>query len=368
MIINWLINMPDLEIVRINDLDSFEKIRNDWEQLYRSDPNAHLYISWLWMYSLFATSTFKWVVLAAKDIVSSSFVAFYPLKYTYRSFFGIHLISSIVYAGKPIAAYSGFLCDPDNETEAVELIADYIASRLKWDIFLMDWTKDPRLGIFLNSFPETSYTVRVKKGLPQLTIALPGNYDTYLKEKVSRETRRKIRRRTRHIEREENYRINYSTAETIERDIDVICRQWYNRWQRKIETEWHRNALHKHFDHGLLRLSMIWDGDRPVAALACVLDPGKRIYNAYITSYDPDYANIAPGIVLFAESIRQAIELQYDYYDFTLGLDPYKLSFGPQAYEIKDLLIKKKRMKTVVIEKVLNGSRKVLKRLKKTFS
>ena len=99
-----------------------------------------------------------------------------------------------------------------------------------------------------------------------------------------------------------------------------------------------------------------------------MVDPGKKIYNAYITSYDPEYAKIAPGIVLFAESIQHAIEQKYRFYDFTLGLDPFKLSFGPEQYEIKDLMIKKKRMKTVLNEKVLNGGRKILRKFKKLFT
>jgi CelD/BcsL family acetyltransferase involved in cellulose biosynthesis len=106
---------------------------------------------------------------------------------------------------------------------------------------------------------------------------------------------------------------------------------------------------------------MIWDGDTPAASLACIVDPEKKIYNAYITSYNPDYSKIAPGIVLFSESIKQAIEQNYKFYDFTLGLDPYKLSFGPEQYEIKDLMIKKKRFKTAMTERILKLTKKIIR-------
>ena len=357
--------MGKLHVDRITKLSSFKKIKKDWEQLYKSDPNSNLYISWLWLYSLFSTSTFKWAVLAVKNVDSSSYVAFYPFKNDNRGSFGIYPIHRIVYAGKPIAAYSGFLCSPDFESEAIRLLASYIQSSLRWDIFLIDWTKDPRLDSFLSSFPDSKFSIDVSKGLTSLCITLPDDYQSYLNINVRKETRRKIRRRTRFIQRDERYKITYSTADTIDRDIEITCKQWFNRWHRGIETEWHRNVLHQHFENELLRLSMIWDGEAPVAALACVIDPENKIYNAYITSYNPDYSKIAPGIVLFAESIEQAIDQNYKYYDFTLGLDPYKLSFGAKQYEMKDVLIKRKSIKTVVTLMMMKQAGRVFRKLLK---
>jgi len=65
--------------------------------------------------------------------------------------------------------------------------------------------------------------------------------------------------------------------------------------------------------------------------------------------------------VLFAKSIEQAIAQQYKYYDFTLGLDRYKRSFGPDKYETKNFSIRRKSLKTFVTLILMKQIKKVLK-------
>ena len=118
----------------------------------------------------------------------------------------------------------------------------------------------------------------------------------------------------------------------------------------------------KYFDqHNLLRLTTLYYGNTPIAALSCIPDPANKIYNAYLTAYDPQYAHLSPGIVLFAESIKYAIEKKFKFYDLTLGLDYYKLSFRPQQFETKNLRIIRKGIRT----SLLKGKSKLIKRLKK---
>jgi len=78
-----------------------------------------------------------------------------------------------------------------------------------------------------------------------------------------------------------------------------------------------------------------------------------------ITSHDPAYSKIAPGIVLFIDSIRNAIKEKYKVYDFTVGTDAYKQLFGPNISETRNISIKKRNVKTTSMLK----ARKVLKRL-----
>ena len=357
--------MEKLRVDRINNLTSFGEIKKDWEQLYKSDSNSHVYISWLWLYSWFSTTPYKWVVLGVKNEDTSTYVAFLPLTIYNRGSFGIYPIREIVYGGKPISIYSGFLCSPDFEFIAIRLLASYIQSNLRWDIFHFNATKDSRLDIFLDAFPNSKFLVEASKSLSSLCITLPDDYQTYLSHYVGRRTRKMIRVTTKYIKENERYKITYSTANTIDRDVNALCELWFSRWQKKREVEWHRNTLHHFFENNLLRLSIIWDGEIAVSAAAGLIDPENKTYNAYITSYNPDYSKISPGTVLVAVNIELAIEQDYKYYDFARGLDPYKQSFGPEEYQTKNVSIKRKRLKTVLTLMVMKQVKSVFKKLLK---
>jgi len=355
--------MGDLDIIQINDLSSFWKIRRDWDYLYKSDSSSHIYISWFWLYGLFSSASFKWIVLGVKNVNTSSFVAFLPLKIDNQGLFGIKAIRQIGYSGLPNLTYSGLLSSSDFESKVIHLLSSFIQSNLRWDILNFSMIKDPRLSNLLGMFTGSKFNIKTHSDYTTLNITLPGDYDSFLKTNISRESRWRIRRKIRDIQEDERYRITYSTAETIDRDINALCKLWFNRWKKHDRMEWHRSVLNRYFEIGLLSLSTVWDGNILVSALACLIDPENKTYNLYITSYNPDYSKISPGIVLTAESIKQAIEQNYRFYDFTGGLDRYKLSFGPERNETTKVSIIRKRFKTIVTFMMVRFVKSVLKKL-----
>ena len=354
--------MSQLEALQISNLESFKEIRASWEHLYKTDSNSQVYISWLWLYSLFTTSSFKWTVVAIKkNDANSSYVAFLPMTLNHHR---IYPICEITHIGKPIAAYSGFLCLPDFESEAIPFLAKYIQSNLKWDIFRFDWIRDSRLDIFLSAFSDPDFKVDIGQGLTSLRITLPDNYQTYLNNHIGKETRRKIRRRTKYINEHKSYKVKYSTEDTVNRDIDVICQLWFNRWKKDRDFAWYKKVLQDFAERDLVQLCIIWDQNIAISALACLIDPLKKTYYAFLTAYNPDYSKISPGIVVSAYLIEQAIEKKYKYYDLTVGLDPYKLSFGPMQHETKNVLIKRKSLKMAVTSIVKKQVKVFLKRFR----
>jgi len=103
----------------------------------------------------------------------------------------------------------------------------------------------------------------------------------------------------------------------------------------------------------------LWFDDIPIASQSCILDPANKIYNAYMTSYNPEYSKVSPGIVLLAESVKYAIGNKYKFYDLTVGADPYKLSFGPQQIATKNLNISRISLKSIFLIGLLNQVKKV---------
>ncbi len=81
-------------------------------------------------------------------------------------------------------------------------------------------------------------------------------------------------------------------------------------------------------ERGLLLLPTLWLGDRPLAALAILMDEQKKSLLFYITGRDESFAGPQPGLILHGHSIRYAISRGMKRYDFLRGNERYKYSFG----------------------------------------
>ena len=69
-----------------------------------------------------------------------------------------------------------------------------------------------------------------------------------------------------------------------------------------------------------------WEG-AAVASFLCLEYAGT--VGLYNSGFDPEQAGLAPGIVLLAHVIRDAITRGIPTFDFLRGEEPYKLGFGP---------------------------------------
>ena len=93
--------------------------------------------------------------------------------------------------------------------------------------------------------------------------------------------------------------------------------------------------LTRSFQSGMLYLPTFWHGERPVAALATLVDPRKRTFSFYMTGRDETFDGPPSGVILHAFSIRHAIANGFSEYDFLRGNEPYKYSFGCAEREIR---------------------------------
>jgi len=89
-------------------------------------------------------------------------------------------------------------------------------------------------------------------------------------------------------------------------------------------------------------LPTFWHGDRPVAALATLVDPRKRAFSFYMTGRDETFDGPPSGVILHAFSIRHAIENGFSEYDFLRGNEPYKYSFGCKERKIYSIILETK--------------------------
>ena len=109
-------------------------------------------------------------------------------------------------------------------------------------------------------------------------IDLPGTFDHYLETRLSRSTRQKVRRFTRRIDGDADYRITTTTPATRTQDVDALEYLWAAMWRhRKGQDTDHLAAkyamiVNRGLEDSLARLCIMWHRERPIGALASFVD------------------------------------------------------------------------------------------------
>ncbi|PZM10746.1 GNAT family N-acetyltransferase [Rhizobium tubonense] len=333
--------------MRIDVIESnadFEKIRENWDCVYSGDPHAQYFLSWEWLYGYLHRRD-RWFILALREKPEGSpYVAFFPLRMatTQDQKTGI-CTDDIIMAGNHAADYTGILCDPAYEAHAVRGFAQFLRAQ-SWTHLRLDNFSGPieRHDAFVQALrgPDIGHKRVTRLDNRNIdhavcpVVTLPDSWEAYLETKLSGQTRQKLRRFLRQIESDDAYRITIATSETIERDLDALFKLWHAKWHaekgERIEPimACAREVLLDAFRHGNLFLPVLWHGDRPLGAIANMLDRKKKAVLFYIAGRDEEWKTPSPGLVLHGYAIRHAISQGYRSYDFLRGNETYKYAFG----------------------------------------
>ena len=163
-------------------------------------------------------------------------------------------------------------------------------------------------------------------------LPLPPRRDDYLHQ-LAPKLRHEIRRKQRRLVQEAgDYRITLSTPDTVQRDLDAFFELhraspgpkgrfmhediavFFTRIARAFEREeW-------------LRLTWLEREGRALAGMFSFA--AKKRWSVYNSAYDHTQGELAPGMVLMAETIRLAAEEGCELFDMLRGDEPYKYRFG----------------------------------------
>jgi hypothetical protein len=140
----------------------------------------------------------------------------------------------------------------------------------------------------------------------------------------------------RQVENAPEFRITVTDADTLERDLDILFRLWTLKWGSNHGTyvKAHYVMFRQCFEVGSLFMTLLWHEDRPLGALANLLDDRKNVMLFKVMSRDETFHNPSPGFVLYANAIRHAIEKGYAVCDFLQGNHAFKYSFGAEEYRV----------------------------------
>ena len=331
------------------------KLEDNWNAVYDADDEAQIFLSWKWLSGWLSSIPGPWFILAAKerDAADLPYVAFFPLRLQ-TTIEKSDVFGNMRMAGNFGADYTGIVCRPDAEHKAIPAFARTIR-QMNWARLHLDNVRmsERRWRLLTACFPKASFnSTKVDKVIkidgidntlcPYAT--LPKNWNSYL-DQLSANTRQKIRRLLKQVEASSEYRITVATPETFDRDLKTLLGFWDTKWRvRKaasMDSLIRSNGvmLTRSFQAGMVYLPTFWHGDRPVAALATLVEPRKRTFSFYMTGRDETFEGPPAGMILHAHSIRHAIEQGFVEYDFLRGNEPYKYSFGCKERKIYSIIL-----------------------------
>ena len=353
-------NGARMQIDLIDDEETLNKLRANWDAIYEADPDAHLFMSWSWMSKWLPWVDLPWVILAARAEGASDYAAFFPLRIKTKERKSDGLYNDITMGGNHYADYTGIICHPDSEAQAIPAMAREI-KRLNWTHLRLEGLRisERRTGLLLQEFPADNFDVGEESQIDEdkidLSICpfarLPGDWDSYLNKSLSANSRQKLRRLLRQMDADPKLRITHTDKETLDRDIDILLKLWADRWaERKGDRmpgilKNNRVMLRHAFEAGKLFMPVLWLDERPLGALAIYVDEKKKSYLFFMAGRDQSFEGPSSGLLLHAHSIRHAIANGFTTYDFLRGNEPYKYSFGVEEHRIKSLLVATKDKK-----------------------
>ena len=175
-------------------------------------------------------------------------------------------------------------------------------------------------------------------------LALPKTWDEYLAG-LSGKDRHELRRKMRRLERELPGATVRSHAALSGWDLAMtrfltlhrLSKVGKARFMDEPMERFFRSATAALVAKGWVRLWFLEHEDAPVAAFICLEHAGR--VGLYNSGFDPARAQLAPGIVLLAHVIRDAIERGLPIFDFLRGEEPYKYGFGPSPEDVLNIRI-----------------------------
>lgn len=342
----------------IEKLPQLAALEENWNAVYDSDDDAQIFLSWKWLSGWLASIPGPWFILAAKerDEADLPYIAFFPLRMQ-TTFEKSDVIGNLRMAGSFAADYTGIVCRPDADNKVIPAFARAIKqmnwARLHFDNIRMS---ERRWRLLTACFPKAAFQSTIVNKIIKVDnidnsrcpyVTLPKDWAAYL-DQLSANTRQKIRRLMKQVEASSEYRITVATPETFDRDLKTLLGFWETKWRaRKADRtdsliRSNGSMLTRSFHAGLVYLPTFWHGDRPVAALATLIEPRKRTFSFYMTGRDETFEGPPAGVLLHAYSIRDAIERGFVEYDFLRGDEPYKYSFGCNERRIYSILLETK--------------------------
>jgi CelD/BcsL family acetyltransferase involved in cellulose biosynthesis len=303
-----------------------------WSELHARTKLRSPFLTWIWQHQWAEVFTADhrleiWRVREADELV-----ALLPL---YEADPGVLRILG----GVEISDYLDLIAVAGREEAAwAALLEARAAAGTVWDLHAV-----PAASPTVTSLPTLAASVgletkvAVEERCPVL--ALPASWEAYLASLPGKH-RHELTRKIRRLEREVpgTAPVCAATPETIAARLDEFLalhrssRAGKARFMDARMETFFRRAVTLLAERGMARLWFLDATSGPMAAFITLEWNGT--VGLYKSGFHPERAQLAPGLVLLAHLVRDAIERGKQRFDFLRGEERYKYEFGPTPEEV----------------------------------
>jgi CelD/BcsL family acetyltransferase involved in cellulose biosynthesis len=320
-----MLPMPALDIEEIPTGAALEALAPAWDELWRRAPGATPFHSPAWLLPWWREiGGGELRVLAARR--GGRVVGVLPM-YLQDEGGG-----KLLPLGIAISDYLDGLFEEGCGREVAEAMLRRLAERHDWRCCelhplrkgspLLDAGTPPGCGDEVVEF-EPCLAVEIPAGARALSDVLP------------RKIRANLRAFRRRAEQAGRVSLETATAATLTELLDALFRLHDARWHQLERSgvladpairRFHRAAAPLLLDAGLLRLHALRLNGRIIAVMYA-LHVRRRAY-LYVCGFDPDFAALSPGTLIFGHTIAHAVGEGARVVDFLRGRERYKYFWG----------------------------------------
>ena len=246
--------------------------------------------------------------------------------------------------GVDVSDYLDVIVAAGREEEVWHVLLQHRAAEpVEWDLHAIRATS---LTLSLVPALAPAYGVQVSTTVEERcpVLPLPETWDDYL-ARLSGKDRHELRRKMRKLERElpgatvRSHHGHEGWDEALSRFLRLhrLSKVGKARFMDERMERFFRDATGALAAAGWARLWFLECAGAAVASFLCLEYAGT--VGLYNSGFDPAHAGLAPGIVLLAHVIRDAIDRGIPTFDFLRGEEPYKQGFGPIPEDLYNVRI-----------------------------
>jgi len=241
--------------------------------------------------------------------------------------------------GVDVSDYLDLIVSAGREEEVWQALLQHRAGEsTEWDLRAIR-AASPTVDILQRLCPAAGMRAQVEREDRCPVLQLAASWDAYL-EGLGSKDRHELRRKIRKLEREmpgtsvRSHSAPEGWGDALAEFLRLhrLSKVGKDRFMNERMEAFFRDATGALAVAGWARLWFLdWNG-APVATFLCFEHAGS--VGLYNSGFDPQHSKLAPGIVLLAHVIHDAIDRGVAVFDFLRGEEPYKYGFGPTAQDL----------------------------------
>ncbi len=371
---------PALRVEIIDDVDGFDRLREQWQGLHARTVPRNVFSSYAWSRTWWRNfgEERRLFLLAVRD--RERLLALAPLELSRENFgpVSVRALQIVGTAGVPsrgmgLADRADFLVEP-GRSDALDQLVRSIVEEQAWDVLLLRGLPEasPTLGALEATLSSERVILRRRRRSNSFVLELPASWDAFLASKSAkwRKTHRAQANRAERAGRVEYERHFPCSSEELERAWEHVVAINLSSWkadrgtgllQLDVLREFFRELTAAAAEEGLLDLTLARLDGEPFA-YELYLSTNDTA-GAYDGAYRRDTAHLSPGILITGFLIRDSIERGMQAFDFMRGDEPYKQRWGGEERHEVQLAAYRSRRPRAMLAMTAIEVKALLKRL-----